>query len=366
VASAYPWPVNRDRAARDAPAGARPAANPMFATVVPGLAALVAEDLEQLPGVRVTGAGSDIVLFDAGRGGRPGLRALRTAEGLFAETGRAARSGGDTASGIARRVWAPDGVQRALSAWAADVRPLSGAMTFQVAARLLHERSFSRADLRKALIQAIARDKPRWRTDGRAQLEIWVTEYAPGQLVAGLRLADASRAQPGDAAAGQPGALRPSVAAMMVGFAGQPRDVLLDPCCAGGAVLGAALAAGWPAVAGSDLDPDAVAAARRNVPGAGVALGDVRGLDLPGESVDAVVSRLPVGDQYKVNGEMRKWLTPVLAEIARVTAVGGRVVLLAPTIPNNVMPRELPVRRREPIRTPGAKTILWVCDRVGT
>lgn len=357
--------MNRDRAARDGSAGARPAANPMFATVVPGLAGLVTEDLEQLPGVRVTGAGSDIVLFEAGRGGRPGLRALRTAEGLFAETGRATRSGGDTAAGIARRVWAPDGVQRALSAWAADVRPLSGAMTFQVVAGLLHERSFSRADLRKALIQAIARDKPRWRTDGRAQLEISVTEYAPGQLVAGLRLADASRAQP-DEAAGRPGALRPAVAAMMVGFAGEPRDVLLDPCCASGTILGAALAAGWPAVQGSDLDPDAVAAARRNVPAAGVVLGDAHGIDLPGESVDAVVSRLPVGEQYKVNGEMRKWLTPVLAEIARVTAVGGRVVLLAPTIPNNAMPRELPVRRKEPIRTPGAKTILWVCDRVGT
>ena len=340
----------------------------MFATVVPGLAALVASDLERLPGVHVTGTGSDgqsdVVLFDVDRGGREGLWSLRTIEDLFVETGRTERSGGDSAAGIAGRVWRPEGVQKALSAWAADVRPLAGAMTYRVIARVLQERSFARTELRNRLGQAIARDKPRWKVADPAQLEVWASEYAPGRLVAGLRLSDASVRPRGGRETQRPGSLRPTVAAMLVGLAGEPRDVLLDPCCGAGTILGEALAAGWPAAAGIDIDPEAVELAQRNVPGAGVLPGDARSIDLPDESVDAVVSRLPFGPEYEVLGEMRKWLTSVLGEIARVTAVGGRVVLLVPTIPNNAMPRELPVRRKEPIRLLGTKTRLWVCDRV--
>jgi SAM-dependent methyltransferase len=339
----------------------------MFATVVPGLAALVTSDLEQLPGVHVTGAGfdgrSDVILFDVDRGGRPGLRTLRTIESLFAEVGRTTRSGGDSAPGIAARLWRPDGVQKALSAWAADVRPLSGAMTYRVVAQAQQEQAFLRIELRRGLTRAIGQDKPRWNAADPAQLEVWVSEYAPGRLVAGLRLADASRRPREGWETERPGSLRPTVAALMVGLAGEPRDVLLDPCCGAGAILGAALAAGWADVQGSDIEAEAVDIARRNMPRAGVIQGDARSIDLPDESVDAVVSSLPVGPQYEVEGSMRTWMTAVLGEITRVTAAGGRVVLLAPVVPVSVMPRPLRVIRQEPVRLLGTKTIVWVCDR---
>jgi SAM-dependent methyltransferase len=339
----------------------------MFATVVPGLAALVTSDLEQLPGVHVTGAGfdgrSDVILFDVDRGGRPGLRTLRTIESLFAEVGRTTRSGGDSAPGIAARLWRPDGVQKALSAWAADVRPLSGAMTYRVMAQAQQEQAFLRIELRRGLTRAIAQDKPRWNTADPAQLEVWVSEYAPGRLVAGLRLLDASRRPHEGWETERPGSLRPTVATLMVGLAGEPHDVLLDPCCGAGTILGAALAAGWADVQGSDIEAEAVDIARRNVPRAGVIQGDARSIDLPDESVDAVVSNLPFGQQYEVEGSMRTWMTAVLAEITRVTAPGGRVVLLAPVVPVSVMPRPLRVIRQEPVRLLGTKTTVWVCDR---
>jgi SAM-dependent methyltransferase len=363
--------ASRDRPGRDQRGPDRPArsgATRMFATAVPGMAALVTADLEHLPGVHVTDSGfdgrSDVILFDVDRGCRPGLWTLRTIEDLFVEVGRTTRSGGDAPPGIAARVWPPDGVQKALSAWAADVRPLSGAMTYRVIARVLQERSFLRTELRNGLGQAIARDKPRWKVADPAQLEVWVTEYAAGRVVAGLRLSDASMRQHEGRQVERPGSLRPTVAAMMVGLAGEPREVLLDPCCGAGTILSEALAAGWPAAAGLDIDPEAVQIASRNVPRAGVAPGDARAIDLPDESVDAVVSNLPFGEQYEVQGEMRKWLTSVLGEVGRVTAVGGRVVLLIPTIPNNAMPPELRLTRKEPIRLLGMKTRLWVCDRV--
>jgi SAM-dependent methyltransferase len=340
----------------------------MFATVVPGMTALVTSDLEQLPGVHVTGAGfdgrSDVILFDVDRGGRAGLWTLRTIEDLFAEVGRTARSGGDSAAGIARRLWRPDGVQQALSAWAADVRPLSGVMTYRVIARVQQEQAFLRTELRKGLIQVIARDKPRWKPADPAQLEVWASEYAPGRLVAGLRLSNASMRQHEGRETERSGALRPTVAAMMVGLAGEPRDVLLDPCCGAGTILSEALAAGWPDVQGSDIEPEAVEIARRNVPRAGVIQGDARSIDLPDETAGAVVSNLPFGQQYEVQGSMRTWMGAVLGEMTRVTGPGGRVILLAPVVPVSVMPRELRVTRREPVRLLGTKTTLWVCDRL--
>jgi hypothetical protein len=339
----------------------------MFATVVPGLTALVTSDLEQLPGVHVTGTGfdgrSDVILFDVDRGGRPGLWTLRTIEDLFAEVGRTTRSAGDSAPGIAGRLWRPDGVQKALSAWAADVRPLSGAMTYRVIARVRQEQAFLRTELRRGLTRAIARDKPRWNTADPAQLEIWASEYEPGRLVAGLRLSDASMRQHEGREIERPGSLRPTVAALMVGLAGEPRDVLLDPCCGAGTILSEALAAGWPDAQGSDIEAEAVEIARRNVPGAGVIQGDARSIDLPDESVDAVVSNLPFGQQYEVQGSMRTWMSAVLGELTRVTVPGGRVVLLAPVVPVSVMPRPLRVIRQEPVRLLGTKTALWVCDR---
>ncbi|MGH3273361.1 MAG: TRM11 family SAM-dependent methyltransferase, partial [Streptosporangiaceae bacterium] len=264
---------------------------------------------------------------------------------------------------IASRLWQPGSVEKALSAWSAEVRPLSPAMTYQVIVRVGEERSFLRAELRKALTLAIARDKPRWKTASPAQGDVWVGECQPGRLVAGLRLADGTRRQRDTRLVHHPGALHPTVAALMVDLAGVPRDVLLDPCCGTGTILSEALAAGWPDVQGTDTAPAKIAAARRNVPQAGVIEGDTRSIDLPDESVAAVVSQLPFGQQYEVQGSMRAWMSGALGEITRVTRSGGRVVLLAPVVPTSVMPRELRVARREPIRLLGTKTALWVCDR---
>jgi SAM-dependent methyltransferase len=339
----------------------------MFATVVPGMTALVTTDLERLPGVHVTDTGSDgrsdVILFDVGRGGRDGVGSLRTIEDLFVEVGRTERGTGDSLPGIASRMWRPEGVEKALSAWSAEVRPLSRAMTYRVTSSALDGHSVLRAELRQGLTRAIARDKPRWTTADPAQIEVWVGEYQPRRLVAGLRWPDASRRPPGGRLARSSGALPATVAAMMVGFAGEPRQVLLDPCCAAGTILAEALAAGWPDVQGTDIDPAAVEMTRRSVPRAGVLPGDARSIGLPDESVAAVVSRLPSGPRYEVQGSTRAWMSSVLREITRVTGSGGRVVLLAPVVPVSVMPRELRVTRKEPIRLLAAMTALWICDR---
>jgi 23S rRNA G2445 N2-methylase RlmL len=334
----------------------------MFAMCLPGLAPLVRQQLDQLPGIAVTGSGfdgrADVLLFAAGRGHRDGALALRTTEDVFVEVGRAGRAEAGDPRAIAAAVWRPDPVQRALSVWAERRRPLTASMTFRVIARVLSERAFRRTDLRRQLTETIGRDRSRWKAADPAELEIWASEYRPGQFVAGLRLTDARMRQHGGRAVERPGALRPALAAAMVGLAGRPPGVLLDPCCGSGTILAEAVAAGWTAT-GLDIDPSAVAAARDNVAQATVAVGDALSMDVPDASADACVTNLPFGRQYRVQGEVNAWLRTAVREMARVTKPGGHVVLLAPRVPAAVLPPPLELAGSYPVRLLGVSATTW-------
>jgi SAM-dependent methyltransferase len=340
----------------------------MFASVVPGMGTLVRREFGSLPGVRVTDLGfdgrSDLILFDVDRGSRELVWSLRTIEDLFVEVGRTLRSGGDQPQAIAGRLWRADRVEKALSVWAATVRPLTRTMTFRVIVRVLQERSFLRTKLREALIRLVSVDKPKWRFADPAQIELWVCEYRPGSLVAGVRLSSAAMRQHDGRVAERAGALRPTVAAMMVNLAGEPAGRLLDPCCGSGTILGEAARPGWDDVIGRDIDPEAVAIATKNTPSATVRYGDVRSLDLSDTSVDAVVTNLPFGRQFDVPGSMSAWLTRAFAEMARVVRPGGRVVVLAPKISARVVPASLKMRSKQRLRLLGMFTTLWVFDRI--
>jgi precorrin-6B methylase 2 len=340
----------------------------MFVMVVPGMAQLVARQLRGMPGIHVTDTGfdgrSDLVLIEVERGHREPLWSLRTTEDLFVEVGRTMRSGSDSPRVIAERIWRPRGAEKALSVWSADGRPLTRVMTYRVIARVLQERTFMRTDLRRALTHVVAANRPKWRIGDPAQVEIWVSEYQTDQIIGGLRLSGASMRQHDGRDVERSGALRPAVAAMMVSLAGEPGDTLLDPCCGSGTVLREAATVGWSRVRGGDIDPEAVDIARRNASSAQVDQWDVRHLDLPTASVSAVVSNLPFGLQFEVEGSMSRWLADALDEMTRVTRPGGRLVLLAPNMPTDVRPACVHLLSRDTIRLLGTPTALWVFSRL--
>lgn len=331
----------------------------LFAHGVPGVGPLLSAEVAGRSGCAVTGTGSDgradVVLFEA-RVPKDTLT-LRTAEDVFVEVGRTLRADGDNPRWIAERIWRPQRVESALSVLGPSARP-----TFRVVARVLQERSFQRTELRRQLSRLVEKDRPRWKVADPAQLEIWITEYARGKFVAGLRLSDVTMRQRGGRVVERSGALRPSVAAAMVRLASPYAGLLLDPCCGSGTILAEALAVGWQ-VEGSDIDADAVRTARRNVPAAAVRTADVRRLDHADGTVAAVVSNLPFGRQFGVEGSIDRWQREAVTEMARVTRPAGRLVLLTPTLPDATKLSGLKLLERHRIRLLGTITTLWVLER---
>ncbi|MGW0231002.1 methyltransferase domain-containing protein [Actinopolymorpha singaporensis] len=373
----------------------------MFVLAAPGLAPLVQRELADLPGVEVTDVGNDgradVVLCTVDTGREAALLRLRTADDVFAELGRTFRSEGDKPPWIVRRVLRPGRLEAATGLWR-STNPGPGSrgrggragrqrLTYRVVARVLQERTWKRTELRRALDAGVSDAEPSWRADDPAQVEVWALEYTKGRFVAGLRLTTVRMRQHGGRGSERPGALRPPVAAAMVALAGPPpgrrpgrsgmhgtsgkgsradrsglSGTLLDPCCGSGTILAEAKEVGWE-VEGRDIDAGAVSASRRNADTPHVQDGDARDLDLPDASVDAVVSNLPFGRQYAVQGDPAVWIADVMAELARVTRPGGRVVLLVPELPKSAVPSTLRLRDRHQVRLLGTTSTIWAYDR---
>lgn len=338
----------------------------MFATAITGMAPLLADEIADAAWAGACERGSDgrsdIVLFDAESRHRQEALGLRLAEDIFIEIGRVSRADGDDPRRIASRIWTPGNVERALSLWSELAGGLRAAMTFRAIVRVRHERSFRRTDLRAELARVIGADRPRWRVEDPARLEVWLVEYDPGQFVAGLRVSDARLRQHDGREFQRPGALRPTLAAAMVRQAGRHPGVLLDPCCGSGTILAEAMAAGWTAQ-GTDVDAEAVQIAARNVPGAEVQFGDVLRIEVPDGDIDACVSNLPFGRQFDVAGDMAGWLRLALTEMVRVTRSGGRIVVLSPVVPDTGV-RGVRQTYGQQFRLLGTSARLWCFDRI--
>ncbi|MGH3822817.1 MAG: methyltransferase domain-containing protein [Pseudonocardiaceae bacterium] len=337
-----------------------------FATTLPGLGKLLRQEITAHPDLEPddepgNDGRADIVFFRMHRGAQPDSATLRLAEDVFVTLAR-------TVSGPPRRVAdslvTRTDLERGLSAWTRFARHLNSSMTYRVIARVVDETRFKRTELRDAVTTAVAGQRPRWRVEDPAELELWVLEYQRGTFVAGLRLSDKRMRQHGGGRATERrAALRPVVAAAMIWLAGESPGRMLDPCCGSGTLLDEALSVGWEAV-GSDLDLEAVAIARENVPRAAVEQADVLKLPHDDATFDAVVSNLPFGRQFQVEDPAR-WLRRALIEMARVTRPGGRVVILVPPpVPRSLS--DLTMASSYPLRLLGVSTRIWAldCDQI--
>jgi tRNA (guanine6-N2)-methyltransferase len=130
----------------------------------------------------------------------------------------------------------------------------------------------------------------------------------------------------------RPASLKPPVAAAMLWLGAVKAGMrVLDPCCGAGTVLVEAAQIGAMAQ-GSDLDIEAVKAARANAKSAGVHIRieqwDARHLRLPDHSIDRVVTNLPWGQQVRVDESLVVFYREVCREMERVVTPEGRIVVL--------------------------------------
>jgi SAM-dependent methyltransferase len=334
---------------------------------MPGLGDLLAHEVKTVLGGSVRARGfdgrADVCVFDLPSSRVSELRSLSVAEDVFVEIGRTLRSEGDNPRWIANRIMKRGRVERAAAAVGRPLGRDGRGPTYRVIARVQSERAFRRTDLRRAMTTSVSKLFPNWRHADPAELEIWTIEYQPGRFVSGLRASDTRMRQRGGRKVERRGALRPTVARAMVALTGDCGR-LLDPCCGSGTILVEALRAGCTAV-GTDIDAEAVKAARRNAPHAEVRQADVRQLPFADAGFDAVVSNLPFGQQYGVDEPMKRWLAHACEEVARVIRPGGRAVLLAPELPASALPAALTVTAKTSIKLLGVSSTIWQLDRSG-
>lgn len=138
-------------------------------------------------------------------------------------------------------------------------------------------------------------------------------------------------------AADVPAASHPTLAAALAQVAGvRADDVVWDPFVGSGLELcERALLGPCAALYGTDVDPEALAAARANLAGAGVAaerltltLGDARAAG-PDEAT-LVISNPPMGRRVHREPDLRELLLAVLQRAVAVLRPGGRLVWISP------------------------------------
>lgn len=134
-----------------------------------------------------------------------------------------------------------------------------------------------------------------------------------------------------------PGGLNATLAAAMVQAAGvKADDRICDPMCGSGTLLIERLLAGPAASAlACDLSATALACCRDNLQAAGLsdrvtlAQADACQLDVPEASFDLVLCNPPWGDAVGAHRHNQLLYPALLAELARITAPGGRLALLS-------------------------------------
>src|SRR5262245_41322750 len=256
---------------------------PCYFLVLPGLEPIAGEEITDDLGGEVKRSGRGLVVFRVPEID-PSLLRLRTVEDVFLFAwGTDKLSYRADALDSIRRWTASEADWNHLLRIHHSIRPKpKGKPTYRLVTQMTGEHGFRRIDARKALAQGLAGKLPAsWRhVEEDAALEIWLTIHG-STAVCGVRLSDQSMRHRDYKREHLPASLRPTLAAAMVRLAEVgPGQVVLDPMCGAGTILGEAHFGVRPwsesrepiALWGGDRDAGAVRAAGINLRRLGPAL----------------------------------------------------------------------------------------------
>jgi tRNA (guanine6-N2)-methyltransferase len=269
------------------------------------------------------------------------LRALRCSEDILALVGYSGDIGADAAAldRVRRTVREAPFMADALGARIVfDPTARAGRrLRFRVVARQAGEHDYRRVDLKRTVERAMEeRGDHTWRLDEQdADVELWVTQLG-AELMVAVRLSDERMRHRDYKVAHRPGSLRPAVAAAMA-WLSEPRDddIVLDPFCGTGTILIERAHLGRYAVLiGADRDPAAVRAALQNI-GPRYKPIEIHGdwdagaMPIGDGSVNKIVTNLPWGIRHGSHSENRRRYGDWMAEMKRVLAADGKMVVLS-------------------------------------
>lgn len=171
-----------------------------------------------------------------------------------------------------------------------------------------------------------------------------------------------------------PASSHPTIAAALAEIAdAQASDVVWDPFVGAGAELvecGLWSGPRPPALFGTDLEPDAIAAARRNLEAAGMRDATLVVADActwrPPRPPTLVVSNPPMGHRVRGDAPIPELLGRAMDHWATVVAPGARLVWLSPAARRTAAHPAVRVRQRMPVDIGGLMTELQVLAFVGS
>jgi tRNA (guanine6-N2)-methyltransferase len=239
---------------------------------------------------------------------------------------------------LRRQVGAVDA--EALVAELGRLRPVPPGAPFEVVASFLGRRNYNRYELEEAAGAALeaGTDRPRLPPGPRpgqpsAPLT-WRLHLVDQGGFLGLRVPALPLHRRPYRLASRAGTVHPPLARAAALLAGPaPGDLVLDPFCGAGTML---LEAGShqpdARLAGADLDPEAVRAARANAAGAGRAacwlVADAGRLPLAAGAAGAVLTNPPWRRRVAPGGRLARGLEPFWDEAGRVLGPEGRLVVV--------------------------------------
>ena len=311
-----------------------------YAIVLPGLEAIAADEITRDLGGDVRKSDRGLVMFRV-EDITPALLKLRTVEDVFL------------------LAWGTDSLTyravdlKQIRHWTANeadwpqllrlhhaVHPKpKGKPTYHLVAQMIGTHAYRRIDAKKEMAAGLAGVFPAsWRpAEEDAAVEVWLTINGK-TAVCGMRLSDKTMRHRTWKEEHLPASLRPTMAAAMVRLAGAaPGDIVLDPMCGAGTIIGEQIElskqrkAGRVEVLGGDMDKSALRAAASNLKRVGPALlahWDASRLPLAAASVDRVISNPPFGKQLASPEEIGPLYRAMVRECDRVLKDAGRAVFL--------------------------------------
>ena len=312
----------------------------LYAIVLPGLETIAAEEISRDLGGEIKKSERGLVIFRV-KEITPDLLRLRTVEDVYLLAW-----GSDSLTYKA-------GDLKQIQHWTAKeadwqhllrihhaIHPKpKGKPTYHLVAQMTGTHAYRRIDALGAMAEGLGGVFPSsWKhADENAAVEVWLTIHGK-TAVCGMRLSDRTMRHRTWKGEHLPASLRPTMAAALTRLAGaSPGDVVLDPMCGAGTILGEQIElsklrkAGRIEVMGGDLDMIALRAAvvnLRKVGPAFIAKWDATRLPLAPNSVDRIICNPPFGKQMSSPDEIGPLYRCLIRECDRVLKDGGRAALL--------------------------------------